>query len=127
MISRFAKRLSLLAVALVALPLAAQAAQPFDGKTFADAQGAGKAILVDVTAPWCPTCAKQKPIIEGLEKESPQLLVLTVDFDSAKDVLKQFGVQAQSTLIVYKGKTEEGRSIGQTDPAVIHALVGKAL
>ena len=127
MISRLAKRLPLLATALIVLPLATQAAQPFDGKAFADAQAAGKSILVDVTAPWCPTCAKQQPIIEGLEREQPQLLVLSVDFDSAKDVLKQFGVQAQSTLIVFKGKTEVARATGPTNPEVIHALVAKGL
>ena len=120
-------RLPLLAAALIALPLAARAAQPFDGKTFADAQAAGKSILVEVTAPWCPTCAKQKPIIQGLEAEQPKLLVLNIDFDTSKDLLKRFGVQAQSTLIVYKGQTEVGRSTGQTDSAVIHALIGKGL
>jgi thiol-disulfide isomerase/thioredoxin len=125
--SSFATRAALLGAALYLLPLASEAAQTFDGKTFADAQAAGKSILLEVTAPWCPTCAKQKPIIESLETQTPQLLVLDVDFDSAKDVLKQFAVQYQSTLIVYKGKTEVGRSTGQTDAQAIRALIGKGL
>jgi thiol-disulfide isomerase/thioredoxin len=127
MTSLFGKCLPLLAVTLVALPLAAQAAQPFEVKAFDDAQAAGKSILVEVTAPWCPTCAKQKPIIEGLEAGKPQLTVFNIDFDSAKDLLKRFGVQYQSTLIVFKGKTEVGRSTGQTDPQAIIALVDKGL
>lgn len=33
----------------------------------------------------------------------------------------------QSTLIVFTGATEKGRSTGDTNPASIKALVGKAL
>ncbi len=38
-----------------------------------------------------------------------------------------FGVQKQSTLIVFKGATEVGRSIGDTDKASIEALLAKGL
>lgn len=120
-------RSMMVAFLLFALPPAAEAGQPYDAKAFAAAQDAGKSILVDVTAPWCPTCAKQKPTVQGLETSQPKLVVFDVDFDSAKDVLKQFRVTSQSTLIMFKGKTEVGRSTGETDPASIAALVGKGL
>ena len=119
----FAK--GLLAASMLTLSLAAHAAQPFDAKAFKDAQMAGKHILVDVTAPWCPTCKAQRPVIQGLEKSNPKLVVLEVDFDSSKDLLKQMNVQMQSTLIVYKGEKEVGRSTGVSDPAAITDLVKK--
>jgi len=50
-----------------------------------------------------------------------------VDFDAAKDVLRRFRVQHQSTLIMFKGRTEVGRSTGDTDPNRIQALVSKGL
>lgn len=115
------------AALMMALIPAAYAAQPFDAKTFRQAQEAGKPILVDVTAGWCPVCAKQKQIIESLEAQQPELTVFEVDFDSAADTLKTFGVRYQSTLIVFKGKTEIGRSIGVTDPGAIRSLVAKGL
>lgn len=120
-------RSMMVAVLLLVPPLAAEAGQAYDAKAFAAAQDAGKSILVDVTAPWCPTCAKQKPTVQGLETSQPKLVVFDVDFDSAKDVLKQFRTTSQSTLIMFKGKTEMGRSTGETDPAAIAALVGKGL
>ncbi|TAN47108.1 MAG: thioredoxin [Rhodospirillales bacterium] len=124
----FAKSRSMMAAFLLcALPLTAEAGQPYDAKAFAAAQDVGKSILVDVTAPWCPTCAKQRPTVQGLETSQPKLVVFDVDFDSAKDVLKQFRVTSQSTLIMFKGKTEVGRSTGEIDPAVITALVSKGL
>ncbi len=119
---------TLIALALLAgSSLTVQAAQPFDAKAFQQAQAAGKPILVDVTAPWCPTCKVQRPIVQEIEKSTPSLIVYEVDFDSAKDVLKRFRVQNQSTLIVFKGGSEVGRSTGDTNPATIKALVSKGL
>jgi thiol-disulfide isomerase/thioredoxin len=103
----------------------ASAGQPFDAKAFQASQAAGKSILVDVTAPWCPTCRQQRPI-EEIEKEHPDIVVYEVDFDTAKDALRQFRVQQQSTLIVFKGTKEVARSTGETDPAPLRSLVGKA-
>lgn len=118
----------MLAVAFfIGSSLVAQAAQPFDMSAFQQAQATGKSILVDVTAPWCPTCKQQRPVIQEIEKSTPNLVVYEVDFDSAKDVLKRFRVQSQSTLIVFKGANEVGRSTGETDPANIKALVSKSL
>lgn len=125
MSSNFLRKAVLIA-AVVAMPSLAKAGQPFDAKAFQASQAAGKSILVDVTAPWCPTCRQQKPIVQQIEKEHPDLVVYDVDFDSAKDVLKQFRVQYQSTLIVFKGSKEVARSTGETDPAPLRALVAKA-
>ena len=112
---------------LIATSMLAHAGQPFDASAFQQAQAAGKAILVDVSAPWCPTCKVQRPIVQEIEKSTPNLVVYEVDFDSAKDVLKRFCVQSQSTLIVFKGANEVGRSTGDTNPASIKALVSKGL
>ncbi len=112
---------------LIGTSLFAHARQPFDASAFQQAQAAGKAILIDVTAPWCPTCKVQRPIVQEIEKSTPNLVVYEVDFDSAKDVLKRLRVQSQSTLIVFKGAKEVGRSTGDTNPASITALVSKGL
>ena len=111
--------------AIVAFTPAAQAAQPFVDQAFRAAQSAGHTILIDVMAPWCPTCRQQKPIIQAIEKERPNLVVFEVDFDTAKDTLKRLRVQYQSTLIVFRGTEEIGRSTGDTDPQRIRSLVAK--
>ena len=125
MSSKFLRKAVLIA-AVVAIPSLANAGQPFDAKAFQASQAAGKSILVDITASWCPTCKQQKPIVEEIEKEHPDLVVYDVDFDTAKDVLRQLRVQHQSTLIVFKGQKEVARSIGETDPAPLRSLVAKA-
>jgi thioredoxin len=96
---------------------------------FEAAQKAGKPILVEITAPWCPTCRAQAPILNELcsEPRFKNLQVFAVDFDSQKDALLAVRAQRQSTLIVFKGATEVGRSVGDTSKASIEALLAKTL
>jgi thioredoxin 1 len=102
---------------------------PFTEAAFRSAKAAGKPILVEVSAPWCPTCKAQKPILSELTSrpEFAGLVVLDVDFDSQKDVVRALGARTQSTLIVFKSGEEVGRSVGDTDPASIEALLRSAL
>ena len=131
--TKFALRFGLLCALLLVGGLVgtARAAQQisWNQAAFTAAQAAGKSVIVDVTAPWCPTCAKQKPTIQALENDPKfaQAIVFEVDFDSQKDVLRQLHVSAQSTLIAFKGKTEEARATGITDPAEIRALFQRSL
>lgn len=124
MLSRI-RRGTFAAPILLLLSTAAHAAQPFDARAFQQAQAAGEAILVDVSATWCPTCKAQQPIVQEIQQRHPRLIVFDVEFDSAKNVLKQFHVQYQSTLILFKGSKEIARSTGDTDPVRIENLVAK--
>jgi thioredoxin 1 len=122
-----------LALALVALPVtigafAAEKAS-YSSNAFDAAQKAGKPILVEIHAPWCPTCKAQMPILSKLEAEPRYagLKVFHVDFDSQKEAVRRFGARMQSTLIVFKGEAEAGRSVGDTDVDSIAALLSKTL
>jgi thiol-disulfide isomerase/thioredoxin len=118
-----------LGAALTLSPLASAAPKTFDQKAFEAAQNAGKPILLHVHAPWCPTCRAQEPILTKIEgtPKFKDLVVLRIDYDSRKDVLRGFRVNQQSTLIVFKGKQEVGRSTGDTNAGSIEALVAKAI
>jgi thioredoxin 1 len=121
--------LALAMVVFATVGAAATERKTFDEKAFATAQAQGKSILIDISASWCPTCQAQKPIIQKLSAE-PQykdLTIFDVDFDTRKDVLRKFGAQVQSTLIVFKGSKETGRSVGSTSESTIDDLMRKAL
>lgn len=116
-----------MSIAVSQVALAATEA-PYTQQAFAASQHEDKPILVDISATWCPICAKQHPIIDHLA-ESPafgELVIYKVDFDTQKDVVRSFGAQMQSTLIVFHGAKEKGRSVGDTDPDSIKALLQKA-
>ncbi len=118
-----------LAVAAPLAPSWANSAAPFSEGAFKAAQAAGNPILVEIHADWCPTCKAQRPILEKLtaEPKFKDLKIFLVDFDAQKPVVKQFGAQMQSTLIVFKGTAEQGRSVGDTKEASIAALLDKSL
>ena len=107
----------------------AMSPQTYDQKAFDAAQAAGKSILVEVSAPWCPVCKAQAPILSKLSGEAKykDIVRFNIDFDSQKALLRTLKVNTQSTLIVYKGKQEAGRSTGDTNPASIEALLAKAI
>jgi thioredoxin 1 len=125
--------LSLAAAALVTAALASPAAAlvttPFTQGAFDAAKAAGKPVLVEVSAPWCPTCKAQKPILSDLRAmpKFKDLVIFEVDFDSQKEVLRGLNVQKQSTLVVFKGGKEVGRSTGDTKKESIEALLAKSV
>ncbi len=125
-------RRSLLAAAAVAVLFGAPAfaAENIDysPSAFDAALKDGKSILVDIHASWCPTCKAQAPILAAIEAKPAykDLVVVRVDFDSQKDAVRRFGARMQSTLITFKDGKETGRSVGETNPAPIAALVAKA-
>ena len=116
-------------VLLGSVPASAAEWKDFSPEALAEAQKAGKPILVDVFAPWCPTCRAQNPILVELTKEPKykDLVVFKVDFDTQKDVLRALNVQRQSTLIVFKGDAEVDRSVGDTSQLSIEGLLDKTL
>jgi thioredoxin 1 len=124
-------RLAALGTILAAGTSLASAAEirPFSDAAFEAAQNSGKPILVEVSAPWCPICKTQKPILAKLAEQPrfKDLQIFDIDFDSQKQLLRRLDVRMQSTLIAYKGSTEVGRSVGETQPEWIEGLVEKTL
>lgn len=119
---------AMLAIGMLVSAMAADSVR-YTPEAFEAAQKAGKPILVEVSAPWCPICKSQKAVLAtlGTDPRFKDLQVFDVDFDSRKDVLRRFDARMQSTLIVFKGATETGRSVGETQPEWIEGLLEKAL
>lgn len=103
--------------------------QGYSDAAFDKALKAGKPILVEVHAPWCPTCKAQAPHIGKITADGKfkSLTIFTVDFDSQKDALKRLNARQQSTLIVFKGGKEASRSVGDTNEGSIRKLIETAL
>jgi thioredoxin 1 len=129
-------RRNIITLAAVTLAMPAVAARAMDAKFteftdagFKAAQKAGKSILVDVWASWCPTCKAQGPILKSLldQPTNKNIVMFRVNFDTQLDVLKELNVQSQSTLITFKGMAETGRSVGDTDPASIAQLLSTSV
>ncbi|MCE4223693.1 thioredoxin family protein [Methylobacterium sp. C25] len=107
----------------------AAAPAPFDEAAFDAAQKAGRPVLVTISAPWCPICKVQKPILLklGTGPRFSDLAIFEIDFDTQKALVRRFNARSQSTLIAFKGKDEVGRSVGETQPEWIESFLEKTL
>lgn len=115
---------------LVASPLARTASpQLFDEGAFQAAQELGKPILVEISADWCPNCRAQRPIVDKIFGESKysNMARFRVDFDIHQCAVEEFNVRFLSTLVLFKGKVEVARSVGELDAAKIRLMLNKAL
>ena len=102
---------------------------PYTAEAFDVAQKAGKPILVDTFATWCDVCKRQAPIIEHLRADPKykDLVILRVDFDTQKDVMRKFEARSQSTLIFFRGVKEVGRSVGETQAEWIDDMLQRTI
>jgi len=126
----FRAALSLLVLLAASItPISAAERTEYTQAKFDAARDAGKPILLEVWAAWCPVCRAQDPIIESVVKDPAfaDLIILSIDFDKEKPLLRTLNVQKQSTLIAYKGAAEKGRSTGDTSAEGIRGLAKKAL
>ncbi len=89
--------------------------KPYSATALAEAQKADVPVALHFRADWCPTCRAQDKVLEGLKSE-PGLgvTVLSVNYDTEKDLKKQFKISSQSTLVVLKGQKEAARLVGDT-------------
>lgn len=124
-----ARFVPLAAAMLVAVPAMAQPVKPFTLAALKTAQAHGQSVLVDVFAPWCPTCRAQAPTIDAIATDPAfaKLVILRLDYDHQSAEKKALGVNKQATLIAYHGTKETGRVLGVTDPAQLKALAASAL
>ena len=119
--------LALTALAFTAGSVSAAEVRAFDQAGFTAAQAAGRPVLVDVKAWWCPVCASQSETIKTATAGHAydRLLILEVNYDKQKDAWRALGVHKQGTLIGYRGKREVGRVEFQTDADLINGLLAK--
>ena len=117
-------------VVAAVVPAAANAAEvrPFSPQAFAAAQRAGRPILVDIHADWCPVCRAQDQALGPLLKRSEfkTLVVFRLDFDKQSQYWRHMGVRQQSTLIAFKGRNEVARAVAETDADAIAELIRAA-
>lgn len=120
----------MLAVLAVSGGAPAQAAEirKFDAASFAAAKAAGRPILVDVKAWWCPVCGSQNRTIKAAITANhayDKLVIYEIDYDTQKSEWRALGVHKQGTLIGYKGSTEIGRVEFKTEKPLINAFLGR--
>ena len=117
---------------VVAAPVAKANTLNFTAATYNKLIKSGKPFMVGVHTSWCSTCAAQKRVISSLRsKGAPYkgLTVLEMDWDKYRGskLGKQLRIPRRSTLIMYSGGKEVGRTIAGTSPSQIKRIIDKGV
>ncbi|WP_049722924.1 thioredoxin family protein [Gilvimarinus polysaccharolyticus] len=125
----FAPITALLVLFSITLSADALEAESFTKERFEALQAEGAPILVDVYATWCPTCAKQRKVLETYQSANPdsKLVILEVDFDDQKEWVKHFKAPRQSTLLLFDGTEQVWFSVAETREDKIFAAIDELL
>lgn len=102
--------------------------KPYSAEALAQAQKADMPVALHFRADWCPTCRAQDKVLESLKAEPGLgLTVLAVNYDTEKELKKQYKISTQSTLVVLHGQKEAARLVGDTSVNGIRAALKSAL
>jgi len=128
------RRTFLASLAILALPLSAQA-DTLDYKPglIKALLAEGKTVFVDYGAEWCTTCKAQERKINALRAENPAydeaMTFVLVDWDDYRraEVTTSRNIPRRSTLLVLRGDEELGRIVAGTRTSDIKKLMDKGL
>lgn len=121
------------AVTLV-LPLAANAAETaaYSPELLAAELAAGKTVLLDFTASWCPSCQSQGRSIRALRAQNPAydaaITFIDVDWDTwgQSDLAKRYGVRSRGSLVVLRGDKVLAQTYAHSSKDDLKALLDQA-
>jgi thioredoxin 1 len=102
--------------------------KPYSAQALAAAEKAGQPVALHFHADWCPTCrAQDKTLLSMKDEKGLDLAILTVNYDTEKELKKRFNVRTQSTMVVLKGTKEVARLAGDTNADAIRGVLKAAL
>ena len=102
--------------------------QPYEPAAFGQAVIRGGPVIVEVYAPWCPTCiAQHKAFEEVWSRESwPDLTAFRVDFDEDKAFREANGIRSTGLLLLYRDGREVLRQPGLTTPDEVRGFLDRS-
>lgn len=79
-----------------------------------------KYVLVDYHAKWCKPCKKMAPMLDAfIEKRKGKIILVKIDADENKSLLKQKGIESLPVLELYKDGNRVWNHEGEMDEAAL--------
>ena len=85
-----------------------------------------KLILIDFYAEWCGPCKKMKPYLEEISKEmADKIIIIRINADDNKALLKELKIDALPVLQLYKNKTLTWTNTGYIEKTEVVKQINK--
>jgi len=79
-----------------------------------------KYVLVDYNAKWCKPCKKMVPMLESVaDKRRDKVILLKIDADENKELLKEKGIDAIPIVELYKEGKLVWKHSGEIDETTL--------
>ena len=122
------KKILVILVLLIQFPAnAADKYTNFSLSSLEKAKNSGKTIVVNSYEPWCWSCRKQDKVLIGAKDEFKGVVFLTYQQGKHKDIAEALNISVRTTIVVFKGKKEVARIIGQTGKTEIYSAIKKGI
>jgi len=105
----------------------------FNKKLFDKAQSEGKVVIVSSWIKYCSSCASQMKVLNKAKNDGK---LFDIKFDNIeyfsfdvtnKDIANLLNVKFQTTLLIFKNKSEIYRSLGETTEDLIYEALKKSI
>jgi thioredoxin 1 len=122
------KKLLLVISIILSTSLSANEIKPYTESLFNQLNEKGVSMLIDIKAEWCSTCKKQSKVIKKYldSKQNEELIILEVNYDNQKEVVRKFKAPRQSTLVLFKDGKEIGKVIAEANEDKLFTFFNKA-
>ena len=98
----------------------------FNKKLFDTAQSDGKVVVVSSWTKYCSSCASQMKVLDKAKNDFDNIEIFSFNIKN-KEIAKLFGVQYQTTLLIFKDDKEVYRSIGETSKDLIYKAIKSSI
>ena len=122
------KKILVILVLLIQFPAnAADKYTNFSLSSLEKAKNSGKTVVVNSYEPWCWSCRKQDKVLISAKDEFKGVVFLTYQQGKHKDIAEALNISMRTTIVVFKGKKEVARIIGQTGKTEIYSAIKKGI
>tara|TARA_B100000686_G_scaffold185721_1_gene192526 strand:+ start:385 stop:756 length:372 start_codon:yes stop_codon:yes gene_type:complete len=122
------KKILVILILLIQFPVnAADKYTNFSLSSLEKAKATGKTVVVNSYEPWCWSCRKQDKVLLGAKEEFKDVVFLTYQQGKHKEIAEALNVSVRTTIVVFKGKKEVARIIGQTGKPEIYSAIEKGI
>ena len=122
------KKILVILVLLIQFPAnAADKYTNFSLSSLEKAKNTGKTVVVNSYEPWCWSCRKQDKVLIGAKDEFKDVVFLTYQQGKHKNIAQALNISVRTTIVVFKGKKEVARIIGQTEKTEIYSAIKKGI